>query len=240
MGRADRAFLTRHLRPEMTVVDIGANQGLYALLFSQQVSAGGRVLAFEPDPMLYDALRKNVTDNKAYNVVTFHCALGSKAGAMTLHRSLLNSGDNRLASHGRENNLREAVQVRVETLDDALAGQRIDLIKMDVQGWEMEVFRGMERLLDEPRNENLTVFFEYWPGGLMEAGSDPTEPLSFLLEKRFRLFQTAGTAAGEIVDVEAFVRSVPRGAYLNLYAARSRTAEGQHQEHGSIESPFLL
>ena len=209
----------------MTVVDVGANQGLYTLLFSQRVGPSGRVLAFEPDHMLYGALQENTTDNKAHNVQTFNCALGSETGAMTLHRSLLNSGDNRLAQASSGTGLRETVQIRVETLDGMLAGQRIDLVKMDVQGWEMEVLRGMEQLLDDPRNEDLTIYFEYWPRGLTEAGSNPMELLSFLREKGFRLFQTRGAALEAVTDIGSFARSVPGGTYLNLYASRKLVDE---------------
>jgi len=201
-------------------VDIGANQGLYTLLFSQRVGPAGRVIAFEPDDMLHAALADNVAHNRAENVRTHHLALGSQRGTMTLYRSLLNSGDNRLAADGRGGGPWEPVPIRVERLDEALAGQRLDFIKMDVQGWEMEVFRGMEGLLDDPRNQTLAIFFEYWPRGLRHAGSDPQELLRFLTARGFDLFHPSGEQAVAIEDAPAFARSVTEGAYVNLYASR--------------------
>ena len=61
MGKADREFLVAHLRSGMTVVDIGANQGLYSLLFARQVGPDGHVLAFEPDDILIRRTRWTIS-----------------------------------------------------------------------------------------------------------------------------------------------------------------------------------
>ncbi len=221
MGRADHTFLLTRIQPGMTVLDIGANQGLYTLLFSQQVGDAGRVFAFEPDDMLHTALRDNVLSNHASNVRICHHALGSAHGTMTLYRSLLNSGDNRLAPKSRDNGPREAVRIQMETVDALLTGQRVDFIKMDVQGWEMEVLRGMEHLMDDPQNVGLEMYLEFWPQGLKDAGSDPVELLALLLNKGFHLYQASTTKLVHIVDVIAFSASVKTGSYLNLFATRA-------------------
>ncbi len=220
MGKADREFLLTHVRPGMTVVDIGANQGLYSLLFAQQVGPDGCVLAFEPDDILHAALVDNLTSNHAHHVTAYHLALGAAPGTMTLYRSLFNSGDNRLAAVGSAERPCDAVLVRVERLDQVLAGRQIDFIKMDVQGWEMEVLRGMEALLDDPSQTNLSIYFEYWPQGLRAAGSDPLEPLEFLSAKGFRVLHTSGGQTRAVEDLPALARSVKTGAYINLYAVR--------------------
>ena len=220
MGKADREFFLTHLQPGMTVVDIGANQGLYSLFFAQQVGPQGRVLAFEPDDVLHSALVDNLAYNRAQHVHAHRLALGATPGTMTLYRSLLNSGDNRLAGVGLGGSQDDTVLVRVERLDRMLAGQRIDFIKMDVQGWEMEVLRGMEAILNDPLQANLAIYFEYWPQGLRNAGSNPLEPLEFLTTKGFELFRTLGERTEEIGDLPTFARSVKPGAYINLYATR--------------------
>lgn len=222
MGVADRKLLEAQIKPGMNVVDIGANQGLYTLLFSRLVGENGRVLAFEPDDLLHDALQANVAFNHASNVQPFHCALGSQRGTMTLYRSLFNSGDNRLAAKTAQEGTREAVQVRIERLDEMLAGQRIDFIKIDVQGWEMEVFRGMQRLLDAPANARMAIFFEYWPQGLRDAGSDPVEPLEFLVQNGFDIYPSTGIiSVGNMLTPNELSLTISGNKYINLYAARS-------------------
>ena len=223
MGVADRRFLESRIKPGMTVVDIGANQGLYTLLFARLTGTDGTVLAFEPDELLHAALEENLAFNQARNVRAFHLALGSRRDTLTLYRSMLNSGDNRLASKSALGGLREAVQVQIERLDQVLAGEHIDFVKMDVQGWEMEVFRGMQELLDAPANANLTIYFEYWPQGLRDAGSEPSDLLTFLAEQGFTIYTLKGSETGvAILDPGEFYRTVRDHAYINLYAERPK------------------
>ena len=222
MGVDDAKFLRAHVRPGMHVVDIGANQGLYSLLLARLTGEHGSVAAFEPDDLLYRALERNVALNGAANVQTRHAALGSAAGTMVLHRSLLNSGDNRLSASAGEAGLREGVTIRVERLDQALAGRRVDFIKMDVQGWEMEVFRGMQGLLDDPQNAAMTVYFEFWPRGLRDAGSEAMAPVDFLTGNGFAIYHPRrGELGSEVKDLPAVIAGLKGDAYTNLCAVRA-------------------
>lgn len=221
IGAADRKFIETHVKLGTTVVDIGANQGLYTLLFSRLTGESGQVLAFEPDDLLHGALTENLAFNGARNVQPFHLALGAKRGAMTLYRSLLNSGDNRLSAKAADEGPRQAVPVQIERLDEVLAGRRINFVKMDVQGWEMEVFRGMQGLLDAPANARIAVYFEYWPQGLRDAGSEPDEPLAFLMENGFTVRSIeGGRLSAEVRGAEDLLRRAPGNRYINLYAQR--------------------
>ncbi len=222
MGVSDRTLLEARIKPGMTVVDIGANQGLYTLLFSRLTGKEGTVLAFEPDDLLHAALRENVAFNQADNVESFRLGLGSKRDTLTLYRSLLNSGDNRLAAKSAAAGPREGVQVQIERLDQVLAGRRIDFVKMDVQGWEMEVFRGMQGLLDAPANARMAIYFEYWPQGLRDAGADPNELLAFLDRNGFTIYPFEGTNLSSVaLDPNETALTVSGDQYINLYATRS-------------------
>ena len=221
MGTPGRRFLETHIKPGMTVVDIGANQGLYTLLFARLAGEQGAVLAFEPDDLLFAALEENLTFNHVGNAQTFHLALGSVRGTMTLFRSLLNSGDNRLTSKAANGGPREAVPVRIERLDEVLVNRRIDFIKMDVQGWEMEVFRGMQGVLDAAISTQMAIYFEYWPQGLRDAGSEPLEPLTFLTSQGFALYSSEESEApATMLDPHELARSIPAHRHVNLYALR--------------------
>jgi FkbM family methyltransferase len=184
MGNEDKAAYQRWILPGMTVVDIGANQGLYALLFSGLVGPTGSVLAFEPEPDMFTSLVQNCRANAAANVECQQLALGARAGAGTLHRSLIHGGDNRIAP-GLNDKITKSVEIRIATLDEAVGARRVDFIKMDVQGWESEVFQGMDQVLRN--NENLQIYFEFWPQALRNAGANPRDVLAFLIARRFRL-----------------------------------------------------
>ena len=217
MGRSGGALLRASIRPGMRVVDIGANQGLYTLLLAELVGERGRVLAFEPDPELFDVLARNCRANNVRNVDLYNCALGSASGSAVLCRSLLNAGDNSLAPSPCRDECRCSA-VNVSTLDAVLAGQPVDFIKMDVQGWEWEVFSGMRNTL--AANPSLGIYFEFWPYGLLRAGCEPVKLLTHLGKLGFALYECGGTRMRAIGDAEVFARGFTGRRYGNVFAER--------------------
>ena len=136
MGPREHRMLGKLVRPGMTVVDVGANIGLYTLHLAGLVGPSGRVISFEPDPDLVPLLRDNCDANGAGNVEIHPMALGAGAEAMLLHRMAFNSGDNHLGPRGRPA-LRRPIEVRVEALDTLMPGLRPGLHHGGVvQGWE--------------------------------------------------------------------------------------------------------
>ena len=162
MGVAERAALGALVKPGMTVVDVGANLGLYSLLLADLVGLTGRVVSFEPDPDLCALLTENCGVNAAKNVDLQHVALGLGSDRMVLQRLTLNSGDNHLGSSERPAFCRP-VEVEVAAFDALMPDLRPHFIKIDVQGWELRVLRGMDRAL---RGAELSgLFIEIWPTG---------------------------------------------------------------------------
>jgi FkbM family methyltransferase len=159
----------------MTVVDVGANLGLYTLFMAGLVGPTGRVIAFEPDPDLVALLRGNCAVNAAANVEAHGAALGSTPGRLFLNRIMLNSGNNHLGAQGRSA-LRQPLEVEVAAFDSLLPGVRPDFVKIDVQGWELKVLRGMEGTL---KGADPVIYLEFWPEGLKRAGDTPRELFSF-------------------------------------------------------------
>ncbi|MEO7319970.1 MAG: FkbM family methyltransferase [Chthoniobacteraceae bacterium] len=181
MGRDERVFFQSHIQPGMNVAEAGANIGVYTIQLSRLVGPEGRVFAFEPDPHLFACLRENLDRAGITNVEPHHCALGSAPGKLSLAWDGLNSGDTHLSREAQPG----AAQVDVARLDTVLAGKRVDFFKLDVQGWELEVLRGMTGLFDA--NPALRLFIEYWPAGLRRAGTEPGALLDFLREHRWQL-----------------------------------------------------
>jgi FkbM family methyltransferase len=153
-------FIRGHLRPGMVFVDIGANSGFFSLLAAHYVGAAGRVFAFEPNPPVFAALTQHVELNHlADRIRAFDVALSDTASdAARLHVWPEHSGFSSLDLEGAPGAEHLAggssVTIRTEVFDRWFAEQdlaSIDLLKMDVEGFEGQVVSGMTRTLSERR-----------------------------------------------------------------------------------------
>jgi FkbM family methyltransferase len=221
MGSDDNRMFAKYIRPGMTVVDVGANQGLYALLFAGLVGPEGRVLAFEPDPELFASLESNCRRNAASNLQLYNYALGAESGGKTLYRSRVHSGDNRLAKSNHVDWFKE-VPVKVTALDQLLGPTRVDFIKIDVQGWEFEVLKGMDRVLQA--NPEVRIYFELWPFGLRQAGCEPLQVFDYLRERSFAIHEMAEAAWRKIDNAPEFCSRINERKYVNLFAVPSASS----------------
>jgi FkbM family methyltransferase len=219
MGGAERTALQRYVQPGMTVVDVGSNLGLYTILLSRLVGPTGRVLAFEPDPDLFSLLERNCALNDCSNVTAYHLALGSKREHLLLHTTSLNSGDSHLGDGGSRI-FRRSAQIEVGPLDEIIPGLRPDLVKIDVQGWELEVLKGMRALLaDSPRTD---LYFEFWPDGLRRAGSSAHEVVQWLRELGFRFCEAGSSQWLEDAALTALSRKLTGLKHADLFATRNQ------------------
>jgi len=144
----DMLFTLRYLRPTDTVADVGANIGIYSLLAARAVPQG-RVLAFEPNPITAERMLTNLRLNGLDNVRLRASAVGSRAGSATL-TARLGPGDHIALDRSSEV---ETITVPLTTLDAAVErAAPVSLIKIDVEGFELEVLRGATDLLgrDDP------------------------------------------------------------------------------------------
>ena len=179
------ALVAQHVRPGAAVLDIGGNIGFYALRFSELAGATGVVHVFEPDPLNYRRLAANVRD--CANVKANNLAVSSASSTLKLYRSSLLNVDHRTYAHGGDG---KGLEVRADTIDHHLGGGRVDFIKIDIQGYEMEAFRGMERTLQA--NPGVVILAELFPKGLADAGSSVRELLQFFTQRGFQVRRIAG------------------------------------------------
>lgn len=168
-------FFLEWLKPNMAVIDIGANVGYFTLLACKAVGPGGTVFAFEPEPGNFKLLEKNLSLNAYAQGRPLQLALSDKRGTVRLFTDSANLGNPSLA-RGNITSSADAVDVETARLDDLLAEQkdlpaRFDLIKMDAQGAEALVIEGAVELL---KRDRPTLLIEFWPMGLENMGSDPT------------------------------------------------------------------
>ncbi len=162
----ETSLFVRLVGPGDRVWDVGANLGYYTLLAAHLAGPEGRVEAFEPDPGNLERLAANVAGLDAAAPVELHAAACSdREGDAWLHRAPLNQGDHRLGpGHGA----RQRVAVRTLRLD-AVPGPAPDVVKIDAQGSEPAILRGLGGVL-ERRPAGLRILVEFWPHGLAWAG----------------------------------------------------------------------
>jgi len=216
--RRERRFFRRQVSPGMVVFDVGANAGFYTTLFADLVGPAGRVHAFEPDPLSFGILRRR-TARRAH-VMAHQTAVGDHTGSITLFCNRSNRADNRVhASLGDET--AEAVDVPLTTLDaycEAAKIDRIDAVKMDIQGAEVAALRGFRRTLERTRPHWLLI--EFSPEHLRAAGSGPEEFWVILDGLGFEPWAFGdGGQPSRIDDRAAFARRYETG-YTDVWARR--------------------
>lgn len=153
-------LLSTIVREDWICADVGANSGEYTVLLAQ-LAPRGHVYAFEPAPHVLPRLEANVRLNRLTNVTVEAAAVSEFDGKTTLYvdRSRHNSGLSSLSPQPwRSDTELEEREVPSTSLDRYLPGGRLDLMKIDVEGHELEVLRGAVRLLTDARP---IVVFEF-------------------------------------------------------------------------------
>jgi FkbM family methyltransferase len=159
-------YFKKSLRPGMTCIDIGANIGYFTMLMAKRVGPRGSVISFEPTQNSLDLLRRNIQLNGFDNVVAENLALSDYNGAARFHEGppgyeVYNS-IGRITHPSAKDQSFTARSVSCVTLDDYLAArniEKVDVIKIDVEGAELSVLRGMEKTLQTNPNARLIVEF---------------------------------------------------------------------------------
>jgi FkbM family methyltransferase len=160
------------------VVDVGANIGIFACLGASRLPAGSRLTAFEPVPANLELLRRNLDQNGVAERVTVEpVAVGSESGETTIHLAA-GSGNHSLAA-GVTRGSGTSLPVKVTTLDEYFGtGSSVDLLKIDVEGFDGFVLRGAARLIQE---RQPTLLVEFVPTHLRNAGFPADEFLDTVL-----------------------------------------------------------
>lgn len=169
----ESSIFVERLREGATVVDVGANIGCYTMLAARAVGPQGKVFAFEPDPVNFSILNQNLRRNGLSDRVTaIAAAAADNAATSQLYLSEENTGDHRI--YEERNDKRKSIPIRTVRVDECIPdGLAVDLVKIDVQGAEAKVLRGMSKIL--AGNRDLTMLIEFSMPDIRTAGDDPNE-----------------------------------------------------------------
>ncbi|MCP4914365.1 MAG: FkbM family methyltransferase [Oligoflexia bacterium] len=160
-------ILEKELKPGMTVLDLGANVGYYALMECNLVGENGFVYCLEPHPENYQQLLKNLElNNMLDRVETYNYGGSNRDSLEKLYVSAKSNQHSFCDTRGEKNiaNLQgnsETIDVQTVTISSFVKDKKnIDFIRMDIEGFEVEVFEGMIPAIDEDPNFRPSVLFE--------------------------------------------------------------------------------
>lgn len=160
--RVFRTFLTQR----SVVLDIGANFGLYTALSASIVKNKGRLYAFEGNPRVFASLQRTIVANDLYfnpRVTAANLLVSDRSGRGLLHYSANLPSGGTMSDIELSGGRRTTVEVDMTTIDDFLPPDlAVDLVKVDVEGHEPLVLRGMERTI--ARSPNIRIIIEFCDG----------------------------------------------------------------------------
>lgn len=191
--RAERIFYLKYLREKMTVFDVGANVGELTLLFSRFVGDSGIIHSFEASSAVFENLETVCRIAQRRNVKLNHLALADENKTIRLHvysdaLSSFNSEAKRpLKNYGIDAEPVNIEEITATTIDDYCEKnkiEKIDLLKIDVEGAEFQVMKGAQKMLASKRINCLTFEFGQTT---FDMGNRPAEIEVFLKEMNYKI-----------------------------------------------------
>jgi FkbM family methyltransferase len=171
INRDDFLFMTNHesdiieyFIPDEgdTVVDVGAHIGLYTIIAAKRVGPSGKVIAIEPDPENFKILKKNISLNQLSNVEPLECAAYSAKKKLKLFLPEVEGGRTifNTVMQDRVKSCNDFLEVEANTLDNILNEnnvKRVNYVKIDVEGAEFEVLKGISNVLEANKSVTLVI-----------------------------------------------------------------------------------
>ncbi|MGH6845639.1 MAG: FkbM family methyltransferase [Methylocella sp.] len=214
-----QTLIERSLRPGMVFVDVGANVGYFSVLADRIVGPDGLVHAFEPSPPTLPMLRRNLARHGVRHVEVHEFALGETNGLREFNHTIDQLNDGFVP--GPYAPVIRTERIVQKRLDDVLQG-KVDFVKMDIQGTEIEVLRGMERIIRE--NEQISFLVEWAPACMKPAGYRAQDLPEFFSRKGFFQMRAVDDfSEDETHSVEEMLRIFATDAtglrYCNLFVS---------------------
>jgi FkbM family methyltransferase len=217
-------------RPDLfadgVILDVGANIGYTCSLFRSVISPGFRIFAFEPDPDNLELLNENIDRCNARGIIVpVAAAVGDTDGMASLWRNPRHPGDHHLVTpvfHKSIGESSETISVKVCTLDGFLRTEGetspVAFVKIDVQGTEPAVCRGMNELLR--RSARAVVAIEYAPQELRAHGFDPDGLIEFFRTRGYHVHLLAKDGSFQPASEGPLEAAVQHRGYVDLLFSR--------------------
>jgi FkbM family methyltransferase len=190
-------LMLAQIEPGDCVWDIGANVGLYTAQFAERVGEQGMVFAFEPSPVNFESLKQAVRNRK--NVAVFPVALGASQGTVRFQQGEDDCGATSKVLNATETEPADSVEVKMVRGDELVRSGQVTLpnvIKIDTEGFEMDVLEGLGDVIGDPRVRALCIEVHF---GLLSARGLHDAPARIEALLADAEFQTSWPDASHIV-----------------------------------------
>jgi len=249
--RHEIAFFLRSCREGMTVVDVGANVGIYTAIAMHLTKAKGKIISIEPHPESLKYLTRTVDANKLVlspEDVPFvqieAVAASCREDIARLFVNPNNKGDNRLYVSDITPAI-NSTEVRTRTIDGILKDlgiKTMEYLKLDVQGCELDVLEGAENTIRA--SPSVIILSEFWPDGLRRSrGQDAaTRYLELLKDLDFKTYQLKRNGLRPLRgqhDVESMIRKLKGRQYTNIVCLKAVSTENLSLGRGIRSAPTL-
>ena len=210
-------IVKKEIKKNDIILDIGANIGYYSLIFAQLTGKSGKVYSFEPDPTNFEILKKNILINNHENVILENKAVSNKEGNLKLYLSTENNGMHRIYPSKW---CKDSIDINSIKIDNYFKNkQKIDFIKLDIEGAEYDALLGMESIIQD--NENIVIFIEFVPASLEEHGTNPEKVIDFFINHKFKIFKINNiTEKKEEISKKELFHSKNKDKVTNLICKR--------------------
>jgi FkbM family methyltransferase len=217
------SLMKKYIKPNDTVLDIGANIGFYAEILSEIVGEKGKVHCFEPDVTNFNHLKNRC--QKLTNVQINNKAVSDKTEVIKIYTSKQLNVDHRTYKPDDYDQEIDIDAIAIDdylffNLDSAQSDKEINFIKMDIQGFEMSAVKGMTKTLQTP---HLKLLSEFWPYGMRKAGTSILEYYTLLKHYNFYIYLIENNQLIELTEekVKTFL-DLPETTYMNIFASKDR------------------
>lgn len=205
--KSETDLLRKVVQPGWTAIDAGANFGWYAVHLSRLVGTDGRVLAFEPVPSNFQELGANAALNSCRNLEMFNTALGNSLESINIYVPQIALGS---GAASQFLDVGEKIEVPMTRLDDFVAEKkltRVDFLKADIEGGELNLLRGAEQMLESLRPRILIEIVDIH---CRRFGHAPEDVYQYLIERGYTGRYI--TDQGDLLDLDP--EHLPNGNFL--------------------------
>lgn len=234
--RLETRMMQQTLKSGMTVIDIGANIGYYALMEAKAVTESGHVYAIEPEPRNFELLCKNVKLNNYRHIDIFQVGISDETGFANLYVSE-HSNLHNLLRPLKASNKDSVIKIKTYRLDDFISEHNImpsniNIIRMDIEGHEVKALEGMINTLRETKMINL--FIEFHPQYIKDIpGYSLESTMDLLVSQGFKIRYATATARNgysmefQNISIKDFLsdKNVSRNYVFMMVLSKKRLSE---------------